>query len=134
MDIEIYSDIMSKNLTIKNKKYLKDTYFKEDKFGDWIKTIRHILKYYNSKPILITNLSINVAREIFNHTNKLVFPILIKSYKIGGSYNSSLFDEKLVELYLGMSPATFLLYCKSKKINISGNLNQKIISIGDTLC
>lgn len=110
MELEFYSDIISKNLTRKNREYLKKIYFNNN---DWIDTIMHILKYNNVKPLLITNLSIKVAQKIFTHTNKHVFPILIKCYKVGGSYNSFLFDENLVELYLGMSPSIFLQFCEN---------------------
>mgnify|MGYP006337271289 FL=1 len=111
MNIEFYSDIISKNLTTKNKEYLKNIYLNN---GDWLNAIQHILKYYNSKPV-ITNLSIKVAQEIFINTNKRCFPILIKCYKLGGSYNSMLLDENLEEVYLGCSPSIFLLLSENDK-------------------
>ncbi|MBX9867589.1 MAG: hypothetical protein K2Y14_11805 [Burkholderiales bacterium] len=111
MNIEFYSDIISKNLTTKNKEYLKNIYLNN---GDWLNAIQHILKYYNSKPV-ITNLSIKVAQEIFINTNKRFFPILIKCYKLGGSYNSMLLDENLEEVYLGCSPSIFLLLSEYDK-------------------
>ena len=127
MELEFYSDIISKNLTRKNREYLKKIYFNNN--DDWINTVRHILKYYNVKQLLITNLSIKVAQKIFTHTNKHFFPILIKCYKIGGSYNSYLFNENLVELYLGMSPSIFLLFCNNNyKIGIGGNFKKKNIT------
>lgn len=120
MEIEFYSDIISKNLTNKNKEYLKQIYFSN---CDWLNTVNNILKYYNDKP-KITNMSIKVAQKIFEKTNKRFFPILISCYKIGGGYNSSLMDENLKHLYLNSSPSIFLKLCDMyKKTTIHCNNN-----------